>query len=254
MSFFEWVWKILCDNWSLFLIGAGSTMLMALSGTIIGFVLGLGVAIVRTVPVRDGENAFKKTILSVVRWIFTAYIEIFRGTPMIVQASVIYFGLQSAGVNIDTMVAAIMIISINTGAYMAEIIRGGIISIDKGQTEAAHSIGMTHWQTMTKVVLPQAVRNIMPSVGNEFVVNIKDSSVLNVIAVTELYFRAKQAAGANYRYFESYFIIAIIYFVLTFTTTRLLRLIERKMDGPDSFAIFGSQSDSEAEIHIKKER
>ncbi|MEI3405151.1 MAG: amino acid ABC transporter permease [Christensenellales bacterium] len=96
----------------------------------------------------------------------------------------------------DTTFAAIFIISINTGAYMAEIIRGGIVSVDKGQFEAAHAIGMTHWQTMTTVILPQAIRNILPSVGNELIVNIKDSSVLNVISVSELFFQAKSAAGS----------------------------------------------------------
>ena len=109
---------------------------------------------------------------------------------------------------------------------------------------------MTHWQTMVTVVLPQAVRNIMPSIGNEFVVNIKDSSVLNVISVTELYFQGKSAAGLYYRYFEAFFIIAVIYFILTFTVTRILRLIDKKMDGPDKYVICGSQSDSRAAIRV----
>ena len=169
---------------------------------------------------------------------------------MIVQAMVIYYGLFSVGVQLPLTQAAILIVSINTGAYMAEIVRGGIISIDRGQTEAARSIGMTHWQTMVTVVLPQAVRNIMPSIGNEFVVNIKDSSVLNVISVTELYFQGKSAAGTYIRYFETFFIIAVIYLFLTFTVTRILRLIEKKMDGPDNYVICGSQSDSRAAIRV----
>ena len=157
------------------------------------------------------------------------------------------------GLRMNVMAAAILIVSINTGAYMAEIIRGGIISVDKGQKEAAHAVGMTHWQSMTHVVLPQAVRNIMPSIGNEFVVNIKDSSVLNVISVSELYFVGKSAAGTYARYFEAFFIIACIYFILTFTVTRLLRLIEKKMDGGQSYTICGSQSASDATITLKKE-
>ncbi|MEG2117748.1 MAG: amino acid ABC transporter permease, partial [Clostridia bacterium] len=172
MSFFEWVWRILKENYTFLLQGIGFTMLMALVGTFIGFAIGLGVAIVRTIPTEENSSKIKKILLGAIKAIFTAYIEIFRGTPMIVQSVVIYYGLQGAGVAIDPLVAAILIISVNTGAYMAEIIRGGIISVDNGQTEGAHSIGMTHWQTMTKVVLPQAIRNIMPSVGNEFVVNI----------------------------------------------------------------------------------
>ncbi|NLF27416.1 MAG: ABC transporter permease subunit, partial [Clostridiales bacterium] len=114
-------------------------------------------------------------------------------------------------------------------------------------------IGMTHWQTMTSVVLPQAIRNIMPSIGNEFVVNIKDSSVLNVISVTELFFQGKSATGTYYKYFEVYFIIALIYLALTFTVTRLLRFIEKKMDGPENYTIHGSQSDSRAAIPVRKE-
>ena len=166
----------------------------------------------------------------------------------------IFYGAQQyLGLSMPRLAAAIFIVSINTGAYMAEIIRGGIISIDKGQAEAAHSIGLTHWQTMVSVVLPQAIRNIMPSIGTEFVVNIKDSSVLNVISVTELFFQAKSAAGTYFRYFETYFIIAAIYLVLTFTITRLLRLLEKKMDGPDNYVIHGSQSDSRAAIAIHEE-
>lgn len=172
---------------------------------------------------------------------------------MIVQAMVIYYGSMQLGLRMPVLAAAVFIVSINTGAYMAEIIRGGIISVDKGQKEAAHAIGMTHWQSMIYVVLPQAVRNIMPSIGNEFVVNIKDSSVLNVISVNELFFMSKSAAGTYLRYFEVFFITACIYLVLTFTVTRLLRLLERKMDGKTNYIIYGSQSDSKASIKIEKE-
>ena len=183
--------------------------------------------------------------------LLTVYIEVFRGTPMMVQAMVIYYGaMQYLGLDLPTMTAAILIVSINTGAYMAEIIRGGIISVETGQSEAAHSIGMSHWQTMIYVVLPQAVRNIMPSIGNEFVVNIKDSSVLNVISVTELFFASKSAAGTYYRYFEVFFITGLIYLTLTFTVTRLLRLIEKKMDGSETYTILGSQTDSHAAIRV----
>ena len=135
---------------------------------------------------------------------------------------------------------------------MAEIVRGGIISIDKGQFEGAHAIGMSHFQTMRYVVLPQAVKNIMPSIGNEFVVNIKDSSVLSVIAITELMFIAKQAGGAYAKFVPAYVICAVIYFILTFSVTRLLRLAEKKLAGSNTYTICGSQSDPNAEIHIKE--
>ena len=258
-SFFGWVAFLLQKYGMLFLRGTGMTLLVALTGTAFGFIIGLLVAIVRaTSPMpahghRTAAAAVRSALLKAVQLLLAAYIQVFRGTPMIVQAVVIYYGAQYAGVFMDTTFAAIFIISINTGAYMAEIIRGGIFSVDKGQFEAAHAIGMTNWQTMTTVVLPQAIRNILPSVGNELIVNIKDSSVLNVISVSELFFQAKSAAGAYYRYFEVYFIIAVIYLILTLTVSRILRFIEQKMDGPDNYVIHGSQSDSRAEIVVSRE-
>ena len=258
-SFFGWVAFLLQKYGMLFLRGTGMTLLIAITGTVLGFLIGLLVAIVRSfTPMaarrkRSAFSAVRGVLLRAVQLLLGAYIQVFRGTPMIVQAVVIYYGAQYAGVFMDTTFAAIFIISINTGAYMAEIIRGGIFSIDKGQFEAAHAIGMTHWQTMTTVVLPQAIRNILPSVGNELIVNIKDSSVLNVISVSELFFQAKSAAGAYYRYFEVYFIIAVIYLILTLTVSRILRWLEKKMDGPDNYIIHGSQSDSRAEIVVPVE-
>ena len=253
-TFLGWVSLLLEKYGPLFLSGAGYTMLIAVVGTAAGFALGLLVAIVRTIPVSGKDSWIKKTGLKIASVILNVYIEVFRGTPMIVQAMVIYYGaMMYMGLRMPALGAAMFIISINTGAYMAEIIRGGIISVDKGQKEAAHAIGMTHWQSMVHVVLPQAVRNIMPSIGNEFVVNIKDSSVLNVISVNELFFMSKSAAGTYLRYFEVFFITACIYLVLTFTVTRLLRLLERKMDGKTNYIIYGSQSDSKASIKIEKE-
>lgn len=255
-TFFGWVGFLLKQYGGLFLSGTGVTLLIALTGTALGFILGLLVAIVRTIELPRGAGVVQRTLLKLAQMLIGAYIQVFRGTPMIVQAMVIYYGsMQYLGIDMERTAAAILIISINTGAYMAEIIRGGIISVDKGQFEAAHAIGMTHWQTMTTVVLPQAIRNILPSVGNELIVNIKDSSVLNVISVSELFFQAKSAAGTYYKYFEVFFIIAVIYLVLTLTVSRILRWLEKKMDGPDNYVIHGSQSDSRSEIvvHVESE-
>ena len=252
-TFFGWVRFLLEQYGPLFLSGVGVTLIVAITGTLAGFLLGLLVAILRTIPTSPKDPAVKRVPLKILSWLLGVYIEVFRGTPMIVQAMVIYYGGMTVGVRLPVLTAAILIVSVNTGAYMAEIIRGGIISVDKGQKEAAHAIGMTHWQSMIYLVLPQAVRNIMPSIGNEFVVNIKDSSVLNVISVNELFFMSKSAAGTYLRYFEVFFITACIYLVLTFTVTRLLRLLERKMDGKTNYIIYGSQSDSKASIKIEKE-
>ena len=174
---------------------------------------------------------------------------------MMVQSMVIYWGYAFAtgGDTLPLIPSGILIVSINTGAYMAEIVRGGIISIDRGQFEGAMSIGMTHAQTMFKVIIPQVMRNILPSVSNEFVINIKDTSVLNVIGVTELYYFAGIIKRQNFQTFQTYFVICILYFILTFTITRLLRWVERKLDGNENYTIFGSQTDVNAEIHITKE-
>ena len=252
-TFFGWVRFLLEQYGPLFLSGVGVTLIVAITGTLAGFLLGLLVAILRTIPTSPKDPALKRIPLKILSWLLGVYIEVFRGTPMIVQAMVIYYGGMTIGLRMPVLTAAILIVSVNTGAYMAEIIRGGIISVDKGQKEAAHAIGMTHWQSMVYVVLPQAVRNIMPSIGNVFVVNIKDSSVLNVISVNELFFMSKSAAGTYLRYFEVFFITACIYLVLTFTVTRLLRILERKMDGKTNYIIYGSQSDSKASIKIEKE-
>lgn len=250
-SFFDWVTLLVGKYGGMFIQGAGVTLMIALVGTISGFVIGLGVAIARTAELSPQSGRLPRALLKAVKGLLAAYIEIFRGTPMIVQAMVVYYGaLEYLGLDIPAMTAAFLVVSVNTGAYMAEILRGGILSVDPGQKEAAIAVGMTHWQLMTSVVLPQAVRNTLPSVGNEFVVNIKDSSVLNVISVTELYFTARSVSGTHYKYFEVFFIISVIYFVLTFTITRLLRLLEKKLSGGDSYTIYGSQTDAKAEIKV----
>lgn len=232
----EWIVKIISENWPMFLRGAGITLYISLIGTILGAIIGLIAGVIRTIPVP--ERGIKKILLKVINFILSVYIEFFRGTPMIVQAMVIYYGSALAfGINIDVMAAALIVVSINTGAYMAEIVRGGIVSVDKGQFEAAQAIGMNHFQTMMNVVLPQVVRNILPATGNQFVINIKDTSVLNVISVSELYFLTKSVAGNNFRYFESFFVACVIYFVMTFAVTRILLYFERKLEGPDNYTM-----------------
>lgn len=236
----EWIIKILQNNWPMFLRGAGITLLISILGTIIGTTIGLLIGVIKTIPVP--EKGIKRIILKVVNAILSIYIEFFRGTPMIVQAIVIYYGSAAAfGIDIDRLAAGLFIVSINTGAYMSEIVRGGILSIEKGQFEAAQAIGMNHIQTMINVVLPQVIRNILPATGNEFVINIKDTSVLNVISVSELFFQANTVAGNNFRFFETFFITCIIYFIMTFTVTRILRELEKKLDGPENYIIAGNQ-------------
>ncbi|WP_462408557.1 amino acid ABC transporter permease [Neobacillus sp. Marseille-QA0830] len=249
----DWLMTIIRENWPMFLRGAGLTLLISLIGTLIGSIIGMLIGVIRTIPVP--EAGAKKGLLKVVNAILSIYIEFFRGTPMIVQAMVIYYGSALAfGFDMDRIAAAIFIVSINTGAYMSEIVRGGILSIDKGQFEAAHAIGMNHFQTMMNVVLPQAIRNILPATGNEFVINIKDTSVLNVISVSELFFQTKSIAGNNFRYFESFFVASILYLIMTFTVTRILRYVERKLDGPDNYDMIMMGNQMQVETPVRKEK
>lgn len=239
-EFFQKTMEFIQTYWPMFLRGAWTTLYISMIGTISGFFIGLLMGIIRTIPTPKKSSNLKGFFLKLINFIISAYVEIFRGTPMIVQAMVIYYGTPLlTGYQLDKFVAAMFIVAVNTGAYMSEIVRGGIVSIDKGQFEAAHAIGMNHVQTMIHVVLPQVIRNILPATGNEFVINIKDTSVLNVIAVTELYYNTNSIAGSTFSYFEPFFITSVIYFVMTFSITRILRFIERKIDGPSNYVMNG---------------
>ena len=212
-SFFSWVVFLLNEYGATLLQGAGVTLLLALVGTFIGCVIGLAVGICQTIPEDPNGSSFKQALVKGLKAVLSSYVEM------------------------SAMFAGFLVVSINTGAYMAETVRGGIESIDEGQREAAVAIGMDHFQTMRYVVLPQALRNIMPQIGNNLIINIKDTSVLNVISVTELYFASKSAAGVYYRYFEIFFITCVIYFIMTFTASRILRWLESKMDGPKDYQL-----------------
>ncbi len=248
--FFKEVIQILLKYYPMLLKGVGNTMLIALIGTVAGLLIGLLTGIIRTVP--ESKNKAIRMLQKAVGAIISVYVEIFRGTPMMVQSMVIFWGyaIINGGKTLPLIPSGVIIVSINTGAYMAEIVRGGIISIDPGQFEGALSIGMTHTKTMTKVIIPQVMRNILPSVSNEFVINIKDTSVLNVIGVMELYSYAEIINKNSYKTFQVYLIVCVIYFILTFSITRILRFIERKLEGSENYTIFGSQTDPAAEIHI----
>ncbi|MFC7687144.1 amino acid ABC transporter permease [Ureibacillus sp. GCM10028918] len=227
--------SILKENWPSYLQGAYITLLIAVFSTIIGALIGLLIGVVHTIPLR--KKSLKAVILKIINFILTVYVEIFRGTPMIVQAMVVFYGLYAYGIEMDRFVAAVVVVGLNTGAYMAEYVRGGIVSIDKGQYEAAAAIGMGHFQTMVHVILPQVFRNILPATGNQLIMNIKDSAVLSVISVTELFFTTKSIAGANFRFAESFIITCIIYLIMTFIASRILRIIEKKMDGQDAYQV-----------------
>lgn len=242
MNFFNDVGYILANYWLDFLLGVAWTLLISLVSTLIGLLIGLIIGIIRTIP--DSKNKIVLVIQKVINFILSAYIEVFRGTPMMVQAVVIYWGyaFMAGGNTLPLIPSAIVIVSINTGAYIAEIVRGGIIGIDKGQFEAAHALGMNHFQTMFHVVIPQVMKTILPAVSNEFVINIKDTSVLNVIGVTELYFMMAITVKTTYKNFPVYFIGCVIYFILTFTVTRIIKLLEKKLQGKKNYTLYGSNA------------
>lgn len=219
--------------------GIWNTLKLAFIATLIGCVIGLLCGVLNTIPCTKNDPPLKRFFLKLLRVVIRVYVEVFRGTPMVLQSVFIYYGLpyfSNNALRFDNIwTAAILIVSINTGAYMAESVRGGIISIDPGQTEGAKAIGMTHVQTMLYVIMPQALRNIIPQIGNNFIINIKDTSVLSVISITDLFFVHKSVVGALYTYFESASIVMVIYLTMTLLASYLLRLWEKALDGPQNY-------------------
>lgn len=213
------------------------TLYIAIIGTLIGFVLGYAIGLIQDARINSGDNLFKKGLLRIVKAIAAVYVEVFRDTPMIVQAMIIYFGLKTAGIALSPSIAGILCTVLNTGAYMAETVRGGIGSIEIGQREGAWAMGMSPVKTMFYIVLPQAFRNIIPEMANTFLTNLKMTSVLNVIAVQELFMAAKTVGGNYYKYFESYLVIAAIYFILCFAFNRIFIFLEKRMKGKNDYVL-----------------
>ena len=230
----------------MYLRGIGSTLALALIATLFGCIIGFGCGVLNTIPYTPKDHPVKRFFLKLIRILVRIYVEVFRGTPMVLQAVFIYYGLPyftNYALRFDSIwVASILIVSINTGAYMTESVRGGIISIDPGQTEGAKAIGMTHVQTMTKVILPQALRNIMPQIGNNFIINVKDTSVMFIISFTELFAAHRYIVGVNNMYFPSAAIEMIAYLCMTLIASFLLRWLEKKMDGSDNYELVQTDS------------
>lgn len=229
MDIFEQIGYLLSKYGKTFLQGIGITLLLAVIGTIIGLLLGMGLALLRNLKSNEKNGLFVKIIKKIGSVFAICYIEVFRGTPMMVQAMLIFFGGYQLGIQWNAVVCGLIVITLNTAAYMAEIVRSGINSVDIGQIEAARSLGMSQFKTMVHVVFPQALKNAIPTIGNELIVNIKDSSVLNVITVSEL-FMAGKIAATTYMTVAAYTIVALIYLVLTLSSSTIMRLIEKRMD------------------------
>ena len=250
MNIFEDIGYLITNYYQFFLYGLLSTIILSVFGTVVGLFLGIFIALGKRLTLKKTDKWYNKIWKGFVLGIANIYSTVIRGTPMMVQAMVFKYGCQALGVNWNTilpgapvlngwLVAGLIVITFNTAAYMGEIVKSGINGVDNGQFEGARSLGLTSRQTMSRVVLPQAIRNAIPTIGNEWIVNIKDSSVLNVIGVTELYLQAKEVANKGYRFIAAYIIIAILYLILTLCTTGILKLVEYKLDGKKfKFSLF----------------
>lgn len=232
-----WIVFLLEEYGEYFWKGTLITLEVSLLGTLLGFILGFLMGVVQSTPITPEDSLLKKFILKTLKTVSVVYIHIFRGTPMMVQAMVIYYGLRQGGVNVSPFIASIFVILLNTGAYMAETVRGGMQSVDPGQFEGGKALGMSHFTIMFSVILPQTFKNIFPEMGNTFITNLKMTSVLNVIGISELYFATKTAANTYYKYFEAYLITGIIYLLLCELFTLLLGLVEKKLQGKNDYEL-----------------
>lgn len=227
--------SFLTKYWQYYLIGAKNTVLLALLAVVFGTAIGLCLALMRLSKKRP------------LRFFASVYIEFIRGTPLLVQLFIIYYGLQAVGIrfpdipwisailgiNFSDFMSGVITLGINSGAYVAEIFRAGIQAVDKGQMEAARSLGMPHGMAMRHIIIPQAVRNILPALGNEFVVVIKESSIVSIIGIGELMYKADTVRGNTFQPFEPLLVAALIYFLMTFPLSKLLAHIERRMRAGD---------------------
>lgn len=227
MQFFVNVWTTLQKYYSFFLQGVGNTLIISFFAVLFGIILGILMSLAKL-------SKFKP-----LSWFASAYIQFFRGTPLMVQLMFIFYGLPQIGIvfpdipsidNFQRFAAGIVAMSLNSCAYVAEIIRSGIQAVDIGQMEAARSLGFTKGQSMSLVILPQAIRNILPALGNEFVTVIKESSIVSVIGIADLMYRTNGVKAKNYKTLECLFIASMIYFILTFVGGKLINLLEKRLN------------------------
>ncbi|MGE5632426.1 MAG: amino acid ABC transporter permease [Caulobacteraceae bacterium] len=206
-----------------FVDGTAITLLLSLFGVTFGVLVGVVFALMKLSKNR------------ILKGFSTAYIEVVRGTPLLVQLYIVYYGLpRLIGMDFSDLTLGIIAISLNSAAYVAEIIRAGILSIDKGQTEAARSLGMSHRMAMTNIIIPQAIKNILPALGNEFIVLVKESAIVSIIGIHDLMYNTDTVRGNTFRPFSPLVVAAAIYFTITFILSKLLGLLERRLRAGDS--------------------
>ncbi len=223
------------DRWKALLQGLGITLRITFFALLIGIVLGILTSIVRSLHDQLETQKKSNTVLNILNGICKAYITIIRGTPMMVQLLIMYFVIMVSTTN--TVLVAVLSFGINSGAYLAEIIRGGIMSIDSGQMEAGRSLGLSYVKTMRFIVIPQAVKNIFPALGNEFIALLKETSIVQVVGLKDITKWALNVQGRTYQAFMPFIVIAVVYLILVIILTKLFSVIEKKMAQPAGSAI-----------------
>ncbi len=239
MKLFTDIGSILGKYWMVYLDGIKNTLILSVAATFIGCLIGFVCGILQTIPCGPEDRLPKRILIRVVRAVIRVYVEVFRGTPMILQAVFIYYGVPYVFGYVFKSIWAVslLVVSVNTGAYMAESVRGGIISIDRGQTEGAQAIGMSHYQTMRYVILPQTLRNILPQIGNNYIINVKDTSIMFIIGFADFFAAHKMVTGAIFTFFPSAVVEMGGYLVLTLVASVLLRFMEKKLSGKKNYEL-----------------
>lgn len=214
-------------GYKLLLEGLKNTALIAVFGLLIGLAIGSLIAVVKLAPVKGAA-------FTVLKWIGNVYVAIFRGTPIVVQLLLTHYVLfPLMGINLPPLTEGIITFGMNSGAYVSEIMRSGILSVDAGQTEAGRCMGLSYSKTMLKIVLPQAIKNILPTLGNEFISLIKETSVVSFITVVDIYKAFQGIANSTYEYIVPYLMLALVYLVLVLLITALVKLLEKKLRAGD---------------------
>lgn len=245
MFSFERFFNVINTNQSLIWAGIATTLLLSFIGTFVGLLLGIPLAYGKLLKTKTYDNKLVRFFKGLIKGFCNVYSTVLRGTPMMVQALIFKFGCVALGLNWGNILfpaqvrdvfngwffAGLIVITFNTAAYMGEVVISGLNGVDKGQYEGAKSLGLSDYKISFNIVLPQALKNSLPTIGNELIVNIKDSSVLNVIAVSELFYRLQDIAVGSYAVVETYVLLAIIYLIMTALVSVGLKLIERMLDG-----------------------
>ncbi|KAA8757603.1 amino acid ABC transporter permease [Paenibacillus sp. UASWS1643] len=209
--------SFLLDHWQDYARSAWVTLELSFFGVLFGTLLGVIMALMRLSRIWP------------IKFVASAYIELIRGTPMLVQILIIHYGLTVVGVNLPAFMSGVVALTMNSSAYMAEVFRAGIQAIDKGQTETSRSLGMTHGMTLRYIILPQAFRNMLPAIGNEFIIIIKDSSLVSMIGIAEIIYTARTIQGVTFQPLAPLLVAAGLYFIITFTLANLLSWLERRL-------------------------